>query len=168
MDSKGEKIMFIKKHRYTCILVLIYILVVILGIKVKEILIPDEGKATYGERLKDISKHPISEEIYSKVDSEMKEDDKVEDISHRLSGKIVNYYLTVRNDVSKGDAKALGSKIITYFDEDALSYYSFQVYLIKKDETQNDFPIIGMKDPLSDSIVWTKDRDITVSEQNEE
>ena len=159
--------MFIKKHRYTCILVLVYILLVVLGFKLKEILVPDEGKATYGERLKDISKHPISNDVYNKIDSEMKADDKVVSISHRLSGKIVNYILTVSDDVSKGDAKALGSKIISYFDEDALGYYSFQIYLVKKDETKNDFPIIGMKDPLSESIVWTKDRDI-VSEKNEE
>ena len=59
---------FLKRHRYTCILVLIFILIVILGFKVKEILVPDEGKATYGERLKDINKHPISEDEYKKID----------------------------------------------------------------------------------------------------
>lgn len=159
--------MFIKKHRYTFILVLVYILLVILAYKVKEIMIPDDGKATYGERLKDISKHPIEKDTYTKIDEEMKADEKVVDISHRLSGKILNFYLTVKDDVSKGDAKALGSKIITYFDENITGYYSIQVYLVKKDEKQNDFPIIGMKDPLSESIIWTKDRDI-VSEQNDE
>ena len=130
-------------------------------------MIPDDGKATYGERLKDISKHPIEKDTYTKIDEEMKADEKVVDISHRLSGKILNFYLTVKDDVSKGDAKALGSKIITYFDENITGYYSIQVYLVKKDEKQNDFPIIGMKDPLSESIIWTKDRDI-VSEQNDE
>ena len=33
---------FIKRHRYTCVLVLIFILLVILGLKAKELLVPDE------------------------------------------------------------------------------------------------------------------------------
>jgi len=159
---------FIKKHRYTCILVLIYILLVILGLKVKEIFIPDEGKATYGERLKDISKHPISDDVYKKIDEEMKSNDKITDISHRLSGKIVNYYLTFKDEVSISDAKALGEKILTYFDEDVKGYYSFQIFLVKNNEALNNFPIIGMKDPLSNGVSWTKDREITVSESDEE
>ena len=159
---------FIKKHRYTCILVLVFILIVILGLKVKEILIPDEGKATYGERLKDIKNHPISEDIYNKINSEYENNDKVIKITHRLQGKVLNFFLTVDNKVSVKDAKSLGEKIITYFDDDMLGYYSIQIYLIKEDEALNNFPIIGMKDPLSKSVSWTKDREITVSDDDEE
>ena len=163
---------FIKRHRYTCILLLFFILIVILGLKVKEVLVPDEGKATYGERLKDISKYPISNEIYDKVDKEFKENDKIKKISHRLQGKILNYYLTIDDKMSVKDAKGLGDKLLTYFDEDLLSYYSIQIYLLKEDESLNNFPMIGLKDPLAKSISWTKERDIVVKEnksgENEE
>ncbi len=161
---------FIRKHRYTCILLLFFILIVILGIKVKEVLVPDEGKATYGERLKDISKYTISGEIYDKIDEEFKSNDKVTKITHRLQGKILNYYITVDDKVSVKDAKSFGDKILTYFDDELLGYYSVQIYLLKEDKSLNNFPIIGMKDPLSKSISWTKDREITVSEseKNEE
>ena len=158
---------FINRHRYTCVLVLFFILIVLLGVKVKEILVPDEGKATYGERLKDISKHPISDEIYKKIDDEYEANDKVKKISHRLQGKIVNYYLTVDDKVSVKDAKALGDKLLTYFDDDILGYYSIQIYLIKEDEKLNNFPMIGLKDPLSKVISWTKEREITVTENEE-
>ncbi len=163
---------FIRRHRYTCILLLFFILIVILGIKVKEVLVPDEEKATYGERLKDISKYPISNEIYEKIDKEFKENDKIKKISHRLQGKILNYYLTLDDKVSVKDAKSLGDKLLTYFDEDLLSYYSVQIYLLKEDESLNNFPMIGLKDPLSKSISWTKEREIVVKEnksgENEE
>lgn len=159
---------FIKKHRYTCVLVLVFILLVILGLKVKELLIPDEGKASYGERLKNIEKYPLTDEMYAKVDEEYKANKKVVKIEHRLQGKVLNYFITVDNDLSIKDAKAIGEKLITLFDEDTLSYYSIQIYLIKEDEAQNNFPIIGMKNPLSKNVSWTKDRAIVKSDENEE
>jgi hypothetical protein len=168
----GIEMKFIKRHRYTCVLVLVFILIVILGFKVKEMLVPDEGKATYGERLKEIDKHPISNEEYEKIDEDFKANNKVVKISHRLQGKILNYYVTVDNSMTVKDAKALGDKIISFLSEDTLGYYSVQIFVVKEDEKENDFPIIGMKDPLSKSISWTKDREKveikdTESDENE-
>lgn len=160
---------FIKRHRYTIILLLIFSLIVILGFKVKEMLIPDEGKATYGERLKDINKYPITDQVYNKIEEEYQKNSNVTKTSHRLQGRILNYYITVADKVSVKDAKAIGENLLKLFDEDILSYYSLQVYLIKEDTSLNNFPIIGMKDPKSKIISWTKDREIvTESEKNEE
>ena len=159
---------FIKKHRYTCILLLIFILLVVLALKAREILIPDEGKAAYGERLKDVQKHPISNDIYRKIDEGYAKDDRVLKISHRVQGKIINYFITVEEKVSVKDAKSIGDKIITYFDEDILGYYSVQIYVTKEEAAENNFPIIGMKHPLSKNVSWTKDREKTESENNEE
>ncbi len=158
---------FIKKHRYTLILLLVFILLCVLALKMKEVLVPDEGKATYGERLKDISNHPINDEVYEKILKEFEENDKVVKIDHRLQGKILNYYITVGDKVSVKDAKSFGDKVISLLDEDILEYYSIQIYLIKEDEKLNNFPMIGLKDPLSKTISWTKERDITVSEDEE-
>lgn len=160
---------FLKKNRYTIILLIVFVLLVILGLKVKNILVPDEGKATYGERLKDISKHPIKEEVYKKIEEELLSNKTVTKVTHRLQGKIINYYITFDNKVSVKDAKALGESIIKGFDEDTLGYYSVQIFLLKDDEKQNNFPIIGMRSPESKAVSWTKDREIIVeSEKNEE
>ena len=159
----------IKRHRYTCILVLIFALLVILGLKAKSILVPDEGKATYGERLKDLNKHPIGNDIYKKIDDDYAKNSNVKKITHHLQGKTLNFYITVDDKVSIKDAKAIGEKLLEYFDDDQKGYYSIQVYLIKEDEKLNNFPIIGMKHPASKEISWTKDREIiTESEQDEE
>ena len=160
---------FIKRHRYTCILVLIFILLVILGLKAKDILVPDEGKATYGERLKELDKHPVSDETYKKIDEDFAKNNNVKKVTHHLQGKTINFYITVGDNVSIKDAKAAGEKLLEYFDDDQKGYYSIQVYLIKEDEKENNFPIIGMKHPDSKSISWTKDREkVTESEKDEE
>lgn len=159
---------FLKKNRYTIILLIVFVLLVILGLKVKNILVPDEGKATYGERLKDISKHPIKEEVYKKIEEELLSNKTVTKVTHRLQGKIINYYITFDNKVSVKDAKALGESIIKGFDEDTLGYYSVQIFLLKDDEKQNNFPIIGMRSPESKAVSWTKDREIIVESEKDE
>ena len=160
---------FIKRHRYTCILLLIFILLVILGLKAKTILVPDEGKATYGERLKNIEKHPIGKDVYDKIEEEYSKNANVKKVKHDLKGKTLNYYITVDDKVSIKDAKAIGEKLLEYFSDDIKGYYSIQVYVSKEDEKLNNFPIIGMKHPDSKGLSWTKDREIvTESEKNEE
>lgn len=160
---------FLKRNRYTVILLFIFILFVFLGLAVKDIFVPDEGKATYGDRLKNIEKHPISNETYTKIDELLNKNSNVTKVSHRIQGKTLNYYITFSEKVSVKDAKAVGDSIIKEFDEDTLGYYSIQVYLLKEDESLNNFPIMGMKHPDSKEISWTKDREITVeSDKNEE
>lgn len=166
--SGGNMKKFIKRHRYTCILLLIFILLVVLGFKVKEMLVPDEGKATYGERLKDIGKHPIGDSVYKHVDEEYAKNNNVIKVTHRLQGKVLNYFITVGEKVSVKDAKAIGEALIGYLNEDILGYYSVQIYVMKEDTKLNNFPIIGLKDPLSEKVSWTKDREITESGKNEE
>ena len=156
---------FIKRHRYTCILLLIFILLVVLGLKAKNILIPDEGKATYGERLKDIDKHPIDKDVYKKVEEEYAKNKNVKKVTYHLQGKTLNYFITVDDKVSIKDAKAIGEKLLEYFSDDIKEYYSIQVYLIKEDEKLNNFPIIGMKHPEAKTISWTKDREIVTESE---
>ena len=160
---------FLKRHRYTCILVFIFILLVVLGLKVKEILVPDEGKATYGDRLKNIEKHPISNDIYKKIDEALEKNSNVKKVSHRIQGKTLNYFITFNDKTSVKEAREIGDSLLEYFDEDTLGYYSIQFYLVKDDKALNNFPIIGMKHPESKKISWTKDREIvTESEKDEE
>lgn len=160
---------FLKRNRYTFILVFIFILFVILGLKVKDLLVPDEGKAAYGDRLKNIEKHPISSDVYDKIDEDLKKNESVIKVSHHLQGKTINYFITFSEKTSVKDAKVIGETILKGFSEDLLGYYSIQVSLLKEDEKLNNFPIMGMKHPEAKEISWTKDREIvTESEKNEE
>ncbi len=160
---------FFKRNRYTCILLILFILFVVLGLKVKDILVPDDGKATYGERLKNIDKHPINNEVYTTIEENLKKNTNVSKVEHRIQGKTLIYYITFIDKTSVKDAKAIGEGILKSFDEDTLGYYSIQIYLLKDDAKLNNFPIIGMKHPESKTVSWTKDREIiTESEKDEE
>ena len=112
---------FLKRNRYTVILLVIFILFVFLGLAVKDIFVPDEGKATYGDRLKNIDKHPISNETYTKIDELLNKNSNVTKVSHRIQGKTLNYYITFSEKVTVKDAKAVGDSIIKEFDD----YYDF-------------------------------------------
>ena len=161
---------FIKRYRYTIILVLVFVLFLCLGLKVKEILMPDDQKAAYGDRLNEIDDHIIDESLYVKIKSEMTKLDNVDNLSYRVQGKIINFIVTVSDNTKIDDAKKVGEKIITYFEEDDVKYYTFQIYINKKDASLNNFPIIGAKNPLKEQIVWTQDREISKEEEvsNEE
>lgn len=159
---------FIKRRKYTLILLIVFVLLVFLAVKVKEVLMPDEGRASYGDRLDERDNYPISDDIYNKITEDYSKDTNVKQITHNLNGKIIKFFVTVDDKVSIKDAKALGEKLITYFDENTLSYYSVQIYVLKADKALNNFPIIGMKDPLSTNISWTKDRDIVTESDTDE
>ena len=159
---------FIKKNRYTVILILVFILLLCLGIKIKDILMPDDKKEFYGNRLNSINEHIIEESLYNKIKSELEKDEKIDLITYREQGKIINFIVTVNDKTTIEDAKKVGNSIITYFSEDDIGYYTIQIYIKKNDESLNNFPIIGAKNPLTASIIWTHDREISKEDDKNE
>ena len=161
---------YILRHKKTIILVFIFILLLVLVIKIKDILIPNETLFNYGPRLDEIDNYPIDENIYKKIDEEYAKNTNIVKTTHRVQGKIINCFVTLDDKATIADAKKLGDIIIKQFDEKSLSYYSIQVYMLKEKKELNNFPIVGMKNPKSEGLVWTKDREIVKEEEvkNEE
>lgn len=158
---------FIKKNKYTIIAIIIFIILVLVAATAKNILVPDEGKAVYGDRLDGIKDHPLSEETLKGVDTKLKENEKVTNSSSKLHGKIINIIITVTDDTSIEDAKKIASDTTNMFTNDELSFYSLQVFVKKENAELNNFPIIGYKD-ANGEMKFTKDREITKGETNEE
>ena len=159
---------FIKRNRYTIILILVFILLLCLGIKVKEILMPDDKKAAYGNRLEELDEHKKETSLYNKIKSELESKEEIKSISYREQGKIINFIVTIDDKVDVSNAKKIGDSIVKYFSEEDISYYTFQIYMKKDDEKLNNFPIIGAKNPLTEAIVWTHDREISKEEDQDE
>ena len=159
---------FIKKYRYTIILILVFILLLCLAVKMKEVLMPDDQKELYGNRLEEIGEHKIESSLYNKIKSEIEALDNVSKITYRTQGKIINFIITVTDETTLVDAKELGNSIITYFEEEDVKYYTFQIYVKKNDEKLDNFPIIGAKNPLTNEIIWTQDREISKEEDTNE
>ena len=159
---------FVKRNKFTIIAIVFLIVLVFVGIQVKNIFVPDEGKAVYGDRLSDISKHKLDKDLFSKIEEKFKDDKRVIKISNKVHGKIINLIITVENDVDVNTAKEIANSTISLFENKELDYYSLQVYVNKEDASLNNFPIIGYKGVDSEKLLFTKDRDIVTEEKTDE
>ena len=158
---------FVKRNRATIIIVLVFILLALFGIKVKDILIPDSKESMYGNRLTDEKKYEVDKSSLKKMLEEMAAKDNVKEITYHKQGRTYNVSITLVDEGSIQDAKNLGDTVLTYFTEKNLKYYSVQIFVSKEDKKLNNFPIVGMKDPLSEKITWSKNRDISEETTNE-
>lgn len=158
---------FLKKNKFTIIAIILFIGLVILGVQVKNLLVPDEGKAVYGDRLDDIEENKLDSSLFTTIKEELMTDKKVLNVGHEVHGKIINLIITISDDVSVLDAKEIANSTIPLFENDELSFYTLQVYMVKEDKTLNNFPILGYKGVKSKELIFTKDREITSEEDNE-
>ena len=158
---------YVRKNKYAIIAIIVLIVLIIIGGQIKKIFMPDEGKAVYGSRLDGINDHKLSDELFSNIESKLKEDENILSVEHKVHGKIINLIITVNDDMIINDAKSLANSTISLFENNELSYYSLQVYVKKNNESLNNFPIIGYKGTSATELVFTKDRDITETQGDE-
>lgn len=147
---------FIKKNKFTLIVIVLFIMMVIAGTKIKDLLVPNSGKAIYGNRLD--GKVALSDEMFTNMKNVLKEDEMINDLTYDIRGKLVNFTLHVSDDISIDAAKDKAHRIIENFSEEGRDYYDLQVFIVKQNEAFNDFPIIGYKHTKSDHFVYTKNR----------
>lgn len=144
---------FIKRNKNIILALIVFFILILLCVQVKNIFIPNKGAAVYGNRLD--NKIKIEKGIEKKLKETLTEG--VSDVSYRVSGRIINISITVYSDVSKEAAKSYAKKALDLFTTEEKSYYDFQFYL-QKDGEAADFPIIGYRIQNSEKITWTKDR----------
>ena len=159
---------FLNRNKLVIAVVIMFLVLVVLVATLKNILVPDEGKAAYGDRLDGIENYQIGNEVYESIETKLKENTKVTEVTHQLHGKIINLIITVSDDVSVSDAKKIANSTVPMFSEDDLSFYTLQVYVKKDNPELNNFPIIGYKGTKTKELVFTKDREITKEEDKEE
>lgn len=112
------------------------------------------GNDEYGNRLDDIEKYPITDEVVNNIQNEISSLEKVKSVSYNLEGRIANFIIKVEDDLMINEAKNYAEKILEYFSEDLKNYYDIQI-LIDSDNTESEnYPIIGYKHKTSDSLVW--------------
>ena len=151
-----------EKNKFTVVAIVLFVIMAILGFKLKEILFPDQRTAVYGDRLE--GKVSVDKEIYDTVKQKLSEKEKVKSVTVRENGRRIDIIVTVEDDLSKADAKKLTDGITEPFNESQIGYYDFQVFVKKDNASENDFPIIGYKHHNSSNFSWNKDRDKTEEE----
>lgn len=146
---------YIKKNKWVLIPILVFIIVMALAIiGIVNLVIPNDTKDLYGNRLDKIEENQISEESIKKIEEQLLDTGKVKTVTYDVKGKLVNYILVVNSDVDKVTAQNLTTKILECFEQNIKDFYDFQVF-IKTEEESEIFPIIGYKHTNSVNFVWT-------------
>ncbi len=149
---------FIKKNKFTIIVTVFFILLVLVGVKAKDLFFPNGGKALYGNRLSGIEEVKINDQKFEQILASIKESPIVMEATKTVQGKLVKFQVTVTEETSVADAKTIAPKLIEGLEDKQKSYYDFQVFIKKEDPTHDNFPIIGYKHKNKQDFSWTKDR----------
>ena len=146
---------FIKKHMSLIVAIVIFVLVFIGFLILKNIFFPSEAKAIYGNRLEGRDKVKITDTTKSKVEDKLK--DKTSRVKVRVAGRIIYIDMTVTGEVDVAAAKDLANQALAEFSDAEKAYYDIQA-VIESDTNTTQFPIIGYKHHSKSAYVWTKDR----------
>lgn len=144
---------FIKNNKLLVILLSVA-LVMLLTILIVIFSNLKSGNNEYGNRLDNIEKYPISDEIITKIQTEISALDKVDSVTYNLEGRLINFVINVEDDLPLVDAQVYASKILEYFDEETKKYYDIQILIDSKSEESTIYPIIGYKHKTSNMLVW--------------
>lgn len=147
---------FIVNNKLLSILLILFILIIIFGLVAMKILIfPSYDVTQYGNRLEDIESVKLDNSRFDKVKNDFESKDGFYIDKFRLSGKIVNIYVSINNDMAIDDVKSLALSLVKSFSDDELKYYDFQVFI-----TGYDVPMIGYKNKNSEGLYWNYEGEI--------
>ena len=153
---------WIKKNKFTCIAILIFVLIAIIGYKAINVFFPNAKSAIYGDRLE--GKVKVKKTTYEDVKAKISEKEFVKDVNIRENGRIINIEVKVMDSTSIDAAKDLSGLIFEHFSESQIGYYDFQLFVTKESQEEDNFPIIAYKHHNSSTFSWTKDRNKTEKE----
>ena len=149
---------WIKENKLLSILIGIVLLFVIIIVCIMLKLLSGNNTSEYGDRLDGIEKVQISKKTTDKLIKELKAEEKIKDVTYvrdgkKQQGRLISVILEIEN-ATVDEAKELGNKVLTYFDDEEKAFYDIQVYLDNVDEKNKEFPIIGYKHKTSEALVW--------------
>lgn len=144
---------FLKTHKKQCMIGGIAFLVIFFLIIIWLFIVPVFSNNKYGDRLDGIDKHKISSDTVNDIESSLKGNDKVKDVTYNNEGRILNFVITVSNDMSADDAKKLGDTILDKISDDDKEYYDIQI-LIDTEEENDNYPIAGYKHKSEDNFTY--------------
>ena len=156
---------FIKEHKFTVFVIILFIVAVIFLYFMYDLFFTNSGKPEYGNRLDGIEEVEITKDDLSKIETELKKNKNVSNVSSNISGRTLNIIITVDDGLGVDDAKKIGQNSYSSLSEKQIKYYAIQVFIKKKDEAKNNFPIIGFKQKEQTSISWTKNRAVTKKDE---
>ena len=142
-----------KKYRKQIKIGFIVLFIVLILLILLLFIFPSFKSNKYGNRLKDMDKHKISNEVIKKIEDKASSNDSVLKIDYRREGRVLNFTVTVDSNFGVDQAKEFVGGMISEIKEDDQKYYDIQIF-VDSNENSNNYPIIGYKNKNSDKIVY--------------
>lgn len=113
------------------------------------------SKSTYGDRLKDIDKYPITEEFKTDYVASLEADELVDKVSFKMQGRVVYLKITFVQDTTLIEAQSKAILSLAKFSEDLLGYYDINITLYCPiSENSEGFTIMGTRNASGNGVVW--------------
>ena len=138
-------------HKLLAVICLLaFILFVVLCLMLLSMTISTSNK--YGNRLDGIQEVKLTEDRVNEVKEKFEAVDGFTIDKFRLSGRIVNIYITA-GDIKKDDVKSEALRLVSSFSEDEIKFYDFQ-FFVTGPEDNSHYPMIGYKNKNSEGMDW--------------
>lgn len=147
---------FINEHKKQCLIGGIAFLAIFFIILIWLFVVPLFSNNKYGDRLEGIEDHKISNSIINDIEDTLKENEQVTNVTYHNEGRILNFVITVNNDMKPEDAKTLGDTILDKIKDKDKEYYDIQILIDTKEENAS-YPIAGYKHKTDKNFVYGKD-----------
>lgn len=121
----------IKKNKYTVLFIVLFIVLVIVGYQAYSILVPNENRAVYGDRLDGIDAVMITSDQMTSINNEIKTNTFVTDCVSDLKGKILYVTVTVTDDTSVDSIRSFPDVVLSKLDDAQKAYFDVQVIFTK-------------------------------------
>ena len=142
-----------KKYKKQIKIGLIVLFIILILLMIWLFIIPSFRTGKYGDRLKEINKYKVSNDVINKIKDKSSSNDSVLKIDYHREGRILNFTVTVDSNLGLDQAKEFVNGMIAEIGEDEQKYYDIQVFVDSNDKSDN-YPIIGYKNKNSDKIVY--------------
>ena len=123
---------YIKKHKLTSFVILVYIILIAFLYFIYKLFIGSSGLPVYGDRLDGIENVPITDEQINKISEEISKSDFVLKVTKPyLKGKILKVIVTVTDNANLAASKELSTKVPSILDEDQKAFYDIEFFIKK-------------------------------------
>lgn len=126
-----------------------------------------DSSSKYGDRLEGIEDYPFDEDMQNEIISKIKENEIVEDVTMRVSGKSIYVMITFVPETTLVEGQSIALSSLDYFSEETLSFYDLE-YMIEAEATEETegFQIIGAKNVSgTGGIVWNNNTEFETEEE---
>ena len=123
---------YIKKHKLTAFIILVYIIVIGFGFFIYNLFIGSSGLPVYGDRLDGIENVPITDEQKNTIVANLEKENNVIKVTEPyLTGKIFKVVITVTDDIDLAPGKKLADKVIEPLTDEQKEFYDVEVFIRK-------------------------------------